>query len=239
MSEQLRKYAAEVAGTAVFIGFALGSVVAAKLTETPLQAAVPLAFGLALLAGLYLVGEISGGHYNPAVSLAMFLDRRMTLTDMIAYWIAQTIGALLGASFVAIMTSRLWVADTMTNPGAGVSDGEAFFGEVILTAAFVWVILQVTKSKKLNTQAFIAISLTLAAVHFVGVPLTGPSVNPVRSLAPAIVGDFRLPIVDNSRLWIYLLAPLVGAAIAWILYRVINVGDINVADPEETEPAQV
>ena len=246
MSLQIRRYLAEAIGTLVLVGFGTGSILAALATDTPLQAAVPLGFGLALLIGLYMVGEVSGGHFNPAVSLAAFLDRRIGLGDMIGYWIAQIVGGILGSAAVLLLvdgaaeqlgsSGRVLVAQTYLGPGPGVGDGVAFFGEVLFTAAFVMAILAVTRSLNLGRQSFMAISLSLSAVHFIGVPLTGASVNPARSLAPAVIGDFGGPL-DNSSLWIYLLAPLVGAALGWVVYRFVVVGDTNLMAEDQPEAA--
>ncbi|MDH3426044.1 MAG: aquaporin family protein, partial [Acidimicrobiia bacterium] len=186
-----QKYLAEVFGTLVLVGIGTGSILAALATDTPLQAAVPLGFGLALLVGLYSVGEVSGGHFNPAVTLAAFLDGRINFGDLVGYWISQFAGAMLGSWFVAILVSREAVARTMTVPGdvADLGNGQAFFGEVLFTTVFVFLILSVTKSG-MAKQAFLAISMGYAAVHFIGFPLTGASVNPARSFAPFVMGDY-------------------------------------------------
>ncbi len=226
--QQWQKYAAEVFGTMILVGVGTGAILATLATDTPVQAAIPLGFGLALLAALYAVGEVSGGHFNPAVSLAIFLNRAMTLTDLIGYWIAQFAGAILGSAFVAYLTSRGAVGTfTTTNPASGLSDVEAFVAEVIFTTVFVWVIFGVVKGHHLPRQAFLAVSLVLAGIHYIGVPLTGASVNPARSFAPFVVGE---DVLDRGSIWIYLLAPLVGAVIGWGLYKVVNEGDTDFRD---------
>ncbi|MDH3730423.1 MAG: aquaporin [Acidimicrobiia bacterium] len=218
-----RKYLAEFFGTLVLVGIGTGSILAALSTDTPLMAAVPLGFGLALMVGLYSVGEVSGGHFNPAVTFGAFLDGRTSLVDATGYWISQFAGAIVGSWFVAILVGRRLVAETATVPG--VDTGQAFFGEVLFTAVFVILILSVTKGG-FAKQAFMAISLGYAAIHFIGVPLTGASVNPARSLAPALLGEGG----DNGDLWIYLTAPFLGALVGWIVYKVIVTGDTDFRD---------
>lgn len=216
------------------MGVGTGSILAALATDTPLQAAVPLAFGLALLVGLYSVGEVSGGHFNPAVTLAAFLDRRINFGDLVGYWISQIAGAMLGSWFIAILNSagRVGVAATSTNPGAGVGNGQAFFGEVLFTTLFVFLILAVTKSGMVK-QSFMAISMGLAAVHFIGVPLTGASVNPARSFAPFVIGDYAglgLERDGGQLLLLYIAGPLIGAIVGWVLYKIIVKGDLDFRD---------
>jgi aquaporin Z len=220
-----QKYLAEFFGTMVLVGIGTGSILAALATGTPLQAAVPLGFGLALMVALYSVGEVSGGHFNPAVTLGAFLDGRTKLIDAAWYWAAQFLGGIVGSGFVAALVSRADVALTATVPGPVTGNGQAFLGEVVFTAIFVMLILAVTKGG-FAKQAFMAISLGLAAIHFIGVPLTGASVNPARSLAPVIVGDGA----EGGDLWIYFAGPLAGAVLGWILYKVIVTGDTEFGD---------
>ncbi len=220
-----QKYLAEFFGTLVLVGIGTGSILAALATGTPLMAAVPLGFGLALMMALYSVGEVSGGHFNPAVTLAAFLDGRTNISDLAGYWISQFAGGIAGSWLVAAIVSRAHVSLTMTVPGELTGTGQAFLGEVVFTAVFVLLILSVTKGG-LAKQAFMAISLGLTAIHFMGVPLTGASVNPARSLAPALLGDGG----DKGELWVYLTAPFVGAIVGWVIYKVIVTGDTKFGD---------
>lgn len=220
-----QKYLAELFGTLVLVGIGTGSILAALATNTPLQAAVPLGFGLALMVGLYSVGEVSGGHFNPAVTLAAFLDGRIKMIEAAWYWAAQFLGGIVGSWFVAILVSRVAVAATATVPGPSTGTGQAFFGEVLFTALFVILILAVTKGGYVK-QAFMAISLGLAAIHFIGVPLTGASVNPARSLAPVLIGEGA----EGGDLWIYFAGPLLGAIVGWLVYKVIVTGDTDFGD---------
>ncbi len=226
--ETWQKYLAEALGTLILVGLGTGTILATLTTGTALQAAVPLGFGLALLVALYAVGEVSGGHFNPAVSLAAFLDRRISLSDLIGYWISQFAGGILGSVTVMILTSRDAVGATYTQPFPGVDSGsfEIFFGETVLTAVFVLLILSVTMGGS-KSQAIIAISLGLTANHFFDVPLTGSSVYPARSIAPLVVGD---NVSGASDIWIYLVAPLLGAVLGWIAYKVVVQGDTNFKD---------
>jgi aquaporin Z len=223
--QQWQKYLAEVFGTFILVLIGTMAVVAAS-ADGVVMAAVPLAFGLALMAGLYAFGETSGGHFNPAVTLAMLVDRRVTMVDLIGYWISQVAGGLLGSLVLLWMTNQATVDATSSGYGAN-GAGTGWISEVVLTAIFVMVILQVTRSSGLSNQAFIAIPLTLAAVHYAGIPFSGASVNPARSIAPAFVGGGDAAL---SELWVYLLAPLVGALLGWVIWRVVVLGDVNFRD---------
>ena len=230
--QQWQKYLAEVLGTFILVLIGTMAVVAAG-ADGLVMAAVPLAFGLALLAGLYAFGEVSGGHFNPAVTLAMFVDRRASMSDLIGYWIAQVAGGLLGSLTLLWMTN----SDTVEGTASGYSEtatnviasgaGAGWISEVVLTAIFVMVILQVTRSATMSNQAFVAIPLTLVAVHYAGIPFSGASVNPARSIGPALVSGGDRAI---SELWVYLLAPLVGALVGWIVWKVVVQGDTDFRD---------
>ena len=218
-----QKYAAELLGTFVLVFGGTTAIVATGLTGNPLLLVVGLAFGLALLAGLYAFGEVSGGHYNPAVSLAMFLDGRLSSGDLVRYWGAQFVGGILGSLVLLIATSRLAVKATATVPGPqGV--GTAFLIEFVFTAIFVSVILQASVSGQFGATALLAIPLTLVAVHLAAIPFSGSSVNPARSLGPALVGN------RWTDFWIYLIAPPLGAILAVGVHRYVRGG--IVARPE-------
>ena len=229
--ENLRNYVAEVLGTFTLVFVGSLSILAAVAADAPLTIAVAFGFGLALLAGLYAFGEISGGHFNPAVSLAMFVSGRLELPSMIGYWISQFLGAILASLAVLAAFSQDDVAGTVT----GASDSwDAFWLELLLTTIFVLVILQSSRSQRVFGTALIAIPLTLVAVHLAAIPFSGSSVNPVRSLGPAIVGN------EWGDIWIYLTAPLVGGVIAAGIhnflygpYVVVDVESVEVAPPED------
>jgi aquaporin Z len=212
----VQRYAAELIGTYILVGIGSLTIVAAVSTQTPVLAVVPFGFGLGLLAAIVAVGHVSGGHYNPAVTLGAFLDRRIGSTDALAYLVAQVVGAVLASATVLLVADRDAVLGTRNLPGGGVTDVAAFVVEVVLTAIFLLVILTVTKRSA--SQAPFAIALTLAVIHFAGIPFSGASVNPARALGPALVG------ADLSSIWIYLTAPFVGAAIGWAIYRYLGSG---------------
>jgi aquaporin Z len=213
-----QKYAAEAYGTFVLVMIGTGAIMATGGDVV----AIAFAFGLALVAGLFTVGRVSGGHFNPAVSLGMFLDKRITLNDMLFYWVAQVIGGVLGSLSLAFLASKDAVAATITQLNPSVEAFKGFFGEAILTAIFVMAILVLAKSA--SHTKLLGIGLTLTTVHLAGIGFTGSSVNPARSLAPAIVGG------EFGNIGVYLAGPAVGAVLAWVLYKVIVTGDTDLTD---------
>jgi aquaporin Z len=214
-----QKYVAEFLGTLILV-FG-GSV--AILSNSAGDLGIAFGFGLALLAGLYAFGEVSGGHFNPIVSLAMFLDRRLSALDTIWYWIAQFLGAICASLLILVLwASRDDVAKTATRSS---SDARAFFLELIFSAIFVAVILQVTRSDRYGPSALLAIPLTLFTIHVALIPLTGASVNPARTFGPDLVGW-----TGWSDIWIYLLAPPAGAIIGWAIHMVTVRGDTSLRE---------
>jgi len=211
-----RKYLAELVGTFLFLTIGYASVAAFGAAGVPGLVVVPFAFPLGLLAAIFAVGHISGGHFNPAVTVAMVLDKRTLPMDAIGYIVAQAIGAIGAAAFVLVVAGQASVTAGMTKPGGGVTEIGALLLEIVLTAGFVAVILASTKRAPL--LAPLAIPLTLVAIHFAAAPLSGASVNPVRSLGSALIGG------DLGGLWIYIVAPIVGAAVGWGVFRVIDGG---------------
>lgn len=227
-----RKYVAELLGTFTLVfGGSLAILSAVRLQE-PIHVAVAFGFGLSLLAGLYAFAEISGGHYNPAVSLAMFLSGRLESRDLVGYWIAQLAGGVLASLAILAAFSQDDVAGTVTAVGADSSAWDALWLEVLLTAIFVAVILHSSRSERVQGTALLAIPLALVAVHLAAIPISGASVNPARSLGPALVGW------EWGDFWIYLLGPLaggaIGAAVHGFLYpRVeVEVTQVTVVDVE-------
>jgi aquaporin Z len=217
MNAAARRYAAEFLGTFVLVFVGTTAVVGAERAQVSVLITVGFAFGLALLAGLYAFGEISGGHFNPAVSLAMFLDRRLPRNELFGYWIVQFLGAIAASLVLLAITSKHEVASTANGPAAGVSAGEAFLLELVLTTVFVAVILQASRSETFGGTALVAIPLTLVAMHFAAVPFDGCSLNPARSLGPALVGS------SWHSIWVFLIAPPLGGALAWAIHsRVVS-----------------
>jgi aquaporin Z len=218
-----QKYLAEFLGTFVLVFVGTVAVVGAVRSDVSPLLVAPFAFGLALLAGLYAFAEVSGGHYNPAVSLGLFLDRRLSLRDLLGYWVSQFLGGIAAAVVLLLATSDDDVASTATVPGAD-GDGTAFVLELVLTAIFVCVILQSSKSSRFAGSALIAIPLTLVAVHFAAVPFSGSSVNPARTFGPALIGG------EWDGIWLYFAGPLLGAVLAWLAYTVVVQGDTDLRD---------
>jgi aquaporin Z len=223
----LRTYLAELLGTFTLVFIGSVSLLAALATDAPFVITVAFGFGLALLAGLYAFGEISGGHFNPAVSLAMFLSGRLELPTMIGYWISQILGAVLGSLAVLAAFGQDDVASTVT---AASASWDAFWLELILTTLFVAVILQSSRSQRVYGTALLAIPLTLVAIHLAAIPTSGSSVNPARSLGPALVGN------EWGDFWIYLTAPLIGGVLGAVIHRVLY-GRYLVVDVETVEVA--
>jgi len=225
-----RRYVAELLGTFTLVFIGSISILAALAANQPLVLVVAFGFGLALLAGLYAFGEISGGHFNPAVSLAMFLSGRLDAASFLRYVIAQLAGAILASLAVLAAFSQDDVAATATTATAS---WDAFWLELIMTALFVSVILQSSRSQRVFGTALLAIPLTLVAIHLAAIPTSGSSVNPARSLGPALVGN------EWSDFWIYLTAPLIGAAIGAAIhlylygrYVTVDVETVEVASAE-------
>jgi aquaporin Z len=209
-----RKYLAEFVGTFLFLTIGYASVAAAGAGSAPGLLVVPFSFGLGLLAAIFAVGHISGGHFNPAVTVAAVLDKRTDTTDAIGYILAQVIGAIVAAAVVFVVAGQPAVAAGVTKPGAGVTDIGALILEIVLTAGFILVIL--VSTKRAAGLAPLAIPLSLVAIHFGSATLSGASVNPARSIGSALLGN------DLTGLWIYILAPVIGAIGGWALYRVLD-----------------
>ncbi|MBA2296339.1 MAG: aquaporin [Actinobacteria bacterium] len=218
---KMQKYLAEALGTFALVGVGTFAIVSASAGDALGIVSIALGFGLALLIGLYAFGEVSGGHFNPAVSLAMFLDRRITLDDLIGYVVSQFVGAIGAAVVVLIALNDEAVAGTTTQSG---DNWAGIVVEVVFTALFVAVILQSSKSERVRGSALIAIPLALVAIHVAAIPISGASVNPARSFGPALIGT------EFNDFWIYLIAPPIGAVIGWIVHKVVVQGDTNLRD---------
>jgi len=218
-----KKFAAEFVGTFTLVLFGCGAAVLAGFGIVG-QEGIALAFGLAIVAMAYGIGPVSGCHVNPAVSLGAWVAGRMPLTEMLIYWLAQCAGAIVGAGvlyLIATGKAGYSIADGLGQNGYGVhSPGDytllscAVF-EVVATFLFVVVILGVTQKGAPSQLAGLAIGLTLTAIHIVGIQVTGVSVNPARSLGPAmwVLGD------AIGQLWLFIVAPLVGAGLAGWAFR--------------------
>jgi aquaporin Z len=217
----VKKYVAEGVGTGVLTFMGCGAAVVLGTDIGGGHLAVALAFGLSIVAMAYVIGGVSGCHINPAVSCGMLLSKRISGKEFCFYVIAQVIGAIVAGALLKWLASVYATGDQTGGLGSNgfgtVGMGGALIVEIILTFIFVFVILGVTSDASKGAVAGIVIGLTLTFVHIVGIPLTGTSVNPARSIGPAIfAGGDAL-----SQLWVFIVAPLVGAAIAALVYKAV------------------
>ena len=217
-----QKYLAEFFGTFVLVFIGTVAVVGAVRSDVSPLLVAPFAFGLALLAGLYAFAEVSGGHYNPAVSLGLFLDRRLRCPTCSATGPRRSSAASrLRSSFCSPPPTTTCL--DRHRPGRGrrrdrLRPGAGADRDLRL------VILQSSKSARYGGSALIAIPLTLLAIHFAAIPFSGSSVNPARTFGPALIGG------EWDGIWIYFVAPLLGAVLAWLVYSVVVEGDTDVRD---------
>ena len=217
-----KKYVSELIGTFVLVFVGCGSAVFLNTTTYTGHLAVALAFGLSIVAMAYVIGNISGCHINPAVSLSMLLNKKMGVKDFVGYVIFQIIGAIAAAALLQALLSMSGMTDLTgalgSNGFGNIGMGGAIIVEIVLTFIFVFVILGVVSDSSKANVAGIVIGLTLAFVHIIGIPLTGTSVNPARSVSPAIfAGGSSL-----TELWVFIVAPLAGAVLAAIAHKLLS-----------------
>ena len=227
----MRKYIAELIGTMVLVILGCGTamLVGCDAVNGGGYILTALAFGLSIVAMAYSIGNISGCHINPAVSLGVLLSGGMEVKDFVGYVVAQCVGALCGSVILAAIFGLGGVTDQTggfgTNGLAGVngSAGAGLLVEIVLTFIFVTCILGVT-SGKAGHGSFggLVIGLTLTGVHILGIGLTGTSVNPARSIGPAIVAAVNGNAAPLASLWVFIVGPLVGAALAAIVYKALE-----------------
>jgi aquaporin Z len=219
----MKKYLAELVGTFILVLFGVGTAVIAGDKVGILG--IAFAFGLAQVAAIYGIGSISGGHVNPAVSLGVWVAGRMSLKDMIGYWVAQFLGAILAAWVLLVIAvgnagyslAANGLGQDGWGPGyqGGYNIESAILFEFVATLIFVIVILGSTQKAAPAGFAGLAIGITLLAIHIFGIHITGVSVNPARSLGPAIfVGGQAI-----RQLWLFLVFPSVGGIVAGLLFR--------------------
>lgn len=222
----MKKYVAEMIGTMVLVLMGCGSAVFAGNAADTVGAGVgtlgvALAFGLSIVAMAYSIGKVSGCHINPAVTLGVWLSNRMTGKDAGMYMLFQVIGAIIGSSILfALVSTGAHHGPTATGSNSFQEGAmmQAFIAEAVFTFIFVLVILGVTSKGANNKFAGLAIGLTLVMIHIVCIPITGTSVNPARSIGPALFqGGAAL-----SQLWLFIVAPLLGAAIAAFTWKAID-----------------
>lgn len=212
----LRACIAELIGTAVLVFFGCGTACVIGCDVTGGYLATAVAFGLVIVAMAYSIGNISGCHINPAVTLSMFISNKISLKDAVTYWIAQFAGGILGGALLLVFFPKS--SGLGTN---GLYDGsiaKSLLIEVILTFVFVLAILGVTSKVKNDQIAGLVIGLTLTLVHILGIGFTGTSVNPARSFGPALfAGGDAL-----KNVWVFIVAPLIGAAIAAYCWKYLS-----------------
>jgi aquaporin Z len=224
-----QKFAAELIGTFVLVLGGCGTAIFAGGSVGFLG--VALAFGLTVVAMAYSIGNISGAHLNPAVSVGVFCAGRMNLKDLGVYIAAQVTGGILAAALLAFIVNQyggtrgVFAANgygELFQGAAGyvnLSAAGAFVAELVLTFIFLIVILGSTGFRSVKKFAGLVIGLTLTLIHLISIPLTNTSVNPARSISQAIFADNSLAL---SQLWIFILAPVLGAVIAAFAYKVIT-----------------
>ncbi len=233
-STSMQKYIAELLGTMALVFFGCGSAVvggSANVAGAPLgYVGVAAAFGVVVLVMVYAIGPISGCHINPAITVAMLVAKKINKKDAIMYIIFQCVGATIGAAVLWIIASGMPGYNVAIN-GLGQNGYDAaspgkfalyagFFAEIVLTFFFLLVIFGATSEKAPKGFAGIAIGLTLFIVHLVGIPVTGTSVNPARSLGPAIFAG----ATAFAQLWMFWVAPIIGAVIAAFVWKVFLEG---------------
>lgn len=222
----MKKYFAEMIGTMVLTLLGCGTAVFVGCGEPAGVAATALAFGLSVVAMAYTIGGISGCHINPAITLGVLLSGRMSWKDACGYWAGQIVGGILGAAILLLIVKSTGAAGAMGDPSGLGTNGVANAGgpcgallvEFIATFLFVLVVLGSTDSKLgAGNFAGLAIGLTLVLIHLVCINLTGTSVNPARSIGPALfVGGEAL-----CKLWVFILAPMAGAALSALVWKAV------------------
>ena len=220
----MKKYLAEMVGTFVLTFLGCGAAVSLNCgVDTASVVGTALAFGISVIAMAYTIGGISGCHINPAITLGVFLSGRMSGKDCGMYMIFQTIGGLIAAALLALLVSTdpSLVQGTATGANACASDNvlNGLLAEVLLTFIFVFVVLGATSKTNGATNNFagLAIGLALILIHLVGIHYTGTSVNPARSIGPALFEGGKA----LSQLWVFIVGPFVGGALAAGCWKII------------------
>jgi len=218
-----KKYLAEFFGTFVLVFIGCGSAVIAGDKIGFLG--IALAFGLAMLSMVYAIGPVSGCHINPAITISMLFAGKISAKDSMGYILAQILGAILGASILFLIAGGLEGYDIARNglgqngyadhSPSGYNMTAALIGEIVLTFIFLLVIFGSTSDAAPKGFAGLSIGISLAFIHMVGIPITGTSVNPARSIGPAVLaGGAAL-----SQLWLFIIAPIIGGILAAIVWK--------------------
>jgi aquaporin Z len=217
----MKKYLAEMVGTMVLVLMGCGTAVSLACgVDTASVVGTAAAFGLAVVAMAYTIGGVSGCHINPAITLACLISGRINSKDAFMYMIFQVIGAFIGSALLALLVEDLTPLRTATGANVcagGVTNG--LIAEIVLTFIFVLVVLGATDEKKgAGNFAGLAIGLSLILIHLVGIHYTGTSVNPARSIAPAVFeGGVAL-----EQLWVFIVGPFAGAALSAVVWKIIG-----------------
>lgn len=217
----MKKYLSELIGTMVLVLMGCGSAVFAG-TDQPFAAVgtlgVAFAFGLSVVAMVYTIGKISGCHINPAITLGMLLAKKISGKDAGMYMLFQVIGAIIGSSILYFLAKDSGSTTTLTGANGYTNLVPAFVAETVFTFIFLLVVFGSTSKGAPNNFAGLAIGLTLVLVHIVCIPVTGTSVNPARSIGPALFQGGE----SLSQLWLFIVAPFVGAALAAFTWKAID-----------------
>jgi len=227
----MKKYMAEFMGTCCLVLFGCGAAVVAGISQTGPAGlgllGISLAFGVAVVVMAYAIGPISGCHINPAITISMLVAGKINMKDTIGYIIAQVAGAILGAGVLYLIQSGMpgFVMGEWALGANGWGDGylagyntsSAFITEAVMTFIFLFVIFAVTSKNGNPNMAGLAIGLSLVLIHMVAIPITGTSVNPARSIGPALFAGGAA----MSQLWLFVVAPVVGGIVAAIFWKVI------------------
>ena len=219
----MKKYCAEFIGTAVLVTFGCG--VAATTGFGTGYVGIALAFGLVIVAMAYSIGNISGCHVNPAVSLGVLLSGKMSMKDFAGYVIAQSAGAVAGALILlAVLGTHFGFGTNAIGNNVPLNAWQALLVETVLTFVFVFAVIGVTSKESFGSAAGIVIGLTLTLVHLLGLPLTGTSVNPARSFGPALIAALTGNTTPIAQVWVFIAAPLAGAALSALCYKALAGG---------------
>lgn len=238
--DNIKKYVAEFIGTAMLVVFGCGSACTNGFGIG--YVGIALAFGLVLVAIAYSFGNISGGHVNPAVSVGMLINGKITVVDFVGYILSQFLGGIAGAGILNYMVSGCTNADgsplglgtngygSLSNLGIGLT--QAIVVEVVLTFMFVFAVLGVTSRREYTSTSGLVIGLSLAVVHLLGLPFTGTSVNPARSFGVALLTGGEA----FKQVWVFIVAPIVGAILAGLIFKLIDIKPVN--PPRRRRPVQ-
>lgn len=232
----MKKYIAEFIGTCVLVTVACGVAVVLGCGTPAGYVGTALAFGLVIVAMAYSIGNVSGCHINPAVSIAMLISKKMSVKDFVGYVIAQVLGALVGAALIGLLCgSFIKGSGNFGSFGQNAAQavlvnaygdvGSLFVAlvvEVVLTFIFVLAIMGVTSKTDNKAVVGVVIGLSLTLVHLLGIGLTGTSVNPARSIGPALLSMISGDYTAISQIWIFIVGPLAGGALAALVYNFLD-----------------